>query len=483
MHQIKSWRLVQYFQNHIVNLLITLLFVISTYLISIKISQRTPIAPTVPLTIPQAVSPSCQLSFDVIIDTPTLTPIPTQTPTQTITLTPTPPLVCVDKPTDIVLALDRSGSMGTNGVNGRLKLEWEKDAAILLIQAFQNQTPALQQVVRVGVVSWAGNNNLVSTMALTNNWNNLITYIQGITYQTNDQYTCLECGITDAGSLLTDPSRQRAIIFLSDGIGNRIISSCTNTNQNSCTNPTPPTCDNNAAYGLHCPLADTAGINAAASQKSLGVQMFVVGYGSRINPISIMENNLNDISSGAGYYQYGGDESSWGQLFLNIADALCFPPTITPFPTWTITPTMTQTGTPTQTVTPTLTLTQTITPTPTITPTDTLTITPTITLTPTPPTTNQCLYIKLYKDDIVVDPANLYCGDHVVLAVKGTDQTTKAHFRINGAQLQNDIDTDPNWTESTRINTNGEYEIEYTIPCGISYILIEAEIYADGIWY
>lgn len=58
-----------------------------------------------------------------------------------------------------------------------------------------------------------------------------------------------------------------------------------------------------------------------------------------------------------------------------------------------------------------------------------------------------------------------------------------AHFRVNGAELPNDNDNDPNWTETTVLNASGEYVVNYTIPCGVSFVLIEAEIFANGVWY
>jgi hypothetical protein len=104
--------------------------------------------------------------------------------------------------------------------------------------------------------------------------------------------------------------------------------------------------------------------------------------------------------------------------------------------------------------------------------------------TPTSPPISACLNVKIYKNDVVVDPTTLRTGDIIILAVKGTEDTIKAHFRINGTQLPGDSDTDPNWTESITTNSAGEYiSVPYTIQSGTIHILIEAEIYANNAWY
>lgn len=105
-------------------------------------------------------------------------------------------------------------------------------------------------------------------------------------------------------------------------------------------------------------------------------------------------------------------------------------------------------------------------------------LTPTNTPKPPPPPTatvvpGQCLNIKIYKNGVVVDPNTLRPGDQVILAVMGTTNTTKAHFRVNGSA----------WTETSTKNAAGEYIIAYTIPSGIVHILVEAEVFANGIWY
>lgn len=81
----KYWYLVVVF-------IITAALGIATFLISQKLKQEAPVAPTVPQEQPKAVTQACTLAFTLTISTPTPTPTPTssETPTSTPTPTPTP---------------------------------------------------------------------------------------------------------------------------------------------------------------------------------------------------------------------------------------------------------------------------------------------------------------------------------------------------------------------------------------------------------
>ncbi|MBI5449234.1 hypothetical protein HY948_02845 [Candidatus Gottesmanbacteria bacterium] len=83
----------------------------------------------------------------------------------------------------------------------------------------------------------------------------------------------------------------------------------------------------------------------------------------------------------------------------------------------------------------------------------------------------QCTRIRVYKNNAQVDPTTLLPGDAVVLAVAGSN-ATKGRIRVNGAA----------WTESTTLNSNGEYTVAFTIPTGITSFTAEAEVHKDGVW-
>lgn len=88
------------------------------------------------------------------------------------------------------------------------------------------------------------------------------------------------------------------------------------------------------------------------------------------------------------------------------------------------------------------------------------------------PVPGVCANIKIYKNGVQVDPTTLSEGDAVILAVVGTGNPTKAHFRVNGAD----------WVETITKNTAGEFVLDFTIPTGVTDFVVEAEVYDNGVW-
>jgi hypothetical protein len=97
---------------------------------------------------------------------------------------------------------------------------------------------------------------------------------------------------------------------------------------------------------------------------------------------------------------------------------------------------------------------------------------PNPTNTPVPPE-GQCANIKIYKDGVQIDPTTLQPGDAVVLAVKGTENPTDAHFRVNGGTT---------WFKYTNVNNNGEFTYDFVIPQNVTDFTVEAEVLVNGIW-
>ncbi|MEK7577313.1 MAG: hypothetical protein AAB492_01675 [Patescibacteria group bacterium] len=108
---------------------------------------------------------------------------------------------------------------------------------------------------------------------------------------------------------------------------------------------------------------------------------------------------------------------------------------------------------------------------------------PNDTPTPTTPNTPICTNIKVYKNAVQVAPSTLLPEDTVTIAVVGTGNPTQARFRVNGAQIAGDTDTDPNWTTTTTKNASLEYFVSYTIPTGVTTFLFEGETFAAGAWH
>ena len=94
--------------------------------------------------------------------------------------------------------------------------------------------------------------------------------------------------------------------------------------------------------------------------------------------------------------------------------------------------------------------------------------TPTVTPTPLP---GQCSRIRVYKDDVSVDPNTLSVGDFVQIAVAGTN-AEMGRIRINGGA----------WGETGVKNGHDEYFISYTVPSGVTSFTVEAEIFSNNEW-
>ena len=94
---------------------------------------------------------------------------------------------------------------------------------------------------------------------------------------------------------------------------------------------------------------------------------------------------------------------------------------------------------------------------------------------PTPTPTDEpiavCKDIKIYKDDVVVNPKTLEAGDEIVIAVVGV-KATKARIKINKGEF----------TETKKKNKKGEFILSYTIPADIEKFSIQAEVFRNKKW-
>lgn len=78
---------IQSYWHLILITVVTLVLGVTVFLTSQKLTQRQPVAPTVPQSTPKAAAPSCTLTFSIVSPTPTVTPTVTLTPTATPTST------------------------------------------------------------------------------------------------------------------------------------------------------------------------------------------------------------------------------------------------------------------------------------------------------------------------------------------------------------------------------------------------------------
>src|SRR5882724_2220730 len=128
--------------------------------------------------------------------------------------TPTPP-VCGNAPVDVMLILDKSGSMNSQVGSSGTKLSNAKAAAKSFIDILSQNTNN-----HVGLVSFAGTATLNSS--LTNNYSSVKNQIDAITTANN---TCTQCGVTKANQEIAANGRtgiKKVAVLLTDGIANFI---------------------------------------------------------------------------------------------------------------------------------------------------------------------------------------------------------------------------------------------------------------------
>ncbi|MBU4017449.1 VWA domain-containing protein, partial [Patescibacteria group bacterium] len=125
--------------------------------------------------------------------------------------TPTPVPICGNVPTDIMLIIDRSGSMSE--VN---KITETKQAAKSFIDVIAQDSRN-----RIGLVSFS--NTATLDNGLTNNFTSVKTKIDTLS---SNGYTCHECAVIKADQEIAANGRagiKKVVIILTDGMANYII--------------------------------------------------------------------------------------------------------------------------------------------------------------------------------------------------------------------------------------------------------------------
>lgn len=122
------------------------------------------------------------------------------------------PTVCGNVNTDIILVIDRSGSMGQAN-----KLVQAKNAAKNFIDVVAQQSESTQ----IGLVTFSTESSLASS--LTTDYASVKNKVNALTAQGN---TCQECGIKEANKEITSHGRQgvkKVIVMLTDGQANWVV--------------------------------------------------------------------------------------------------------------------------------------------------------------------------------------------------------------------------------------------------------------------
>lgn len=132
--------------------------------------------------------------------------------TQSVQTTATASATCGNVTTDIMLIIDRSGSMSQAN-----KLIEAKNAAKNFIDVVSNQ----ESTTRVGLVSFSTNSKLNNK--LTTDYSAVKNSIDSLTAS---GYTCQECGIAEANKEIASngrPGVKKVVVMLTDGQANWII--------------------------------------------------------------------------------------------------------------------------------------------------------------------------------------------------------------------------------------------------------------------
>jgi len=191
------------------------------------------------------------------------------------------------KPLDIVLVIDRSGSMDRDG-----RMTSAKNAA----KAFAQQIIQSSSNNRISIVSFSSEATIDRT--LTNNLNNINSAINGLNPNGS---TNIYDGLVKANQVLAGARADAAksIVLLSDGIANR------------------PTQNNNPNYPI------TQAINEAATSKNRGYLVFTVGLFNGLNAEDKQTavNTLTQIASPGNYYD-SATSAQLTEIYLKIANSV-----------------------------------------------------------------------------------------------------------------------------------------------------------------
>lgn len=198
---------------------------------------------------------------------------------------------CLD-PVDVVLAIDRSGSMDDDNDNPPQPLTLVKRAASGFVDRMQPKD-------QVGVVSFATSASETPDSELSNNFSETKNSIGGLQIKTDGiQHTNIADGILFAQKELLSERQnidaKKVLILLTDGIASR------------------PLKEGNDSY------AEDVAKEFAKETKSQGIEVFSIGLGESVNG-----EFLSEISSTPGHYYNAPNSSDVAQIYQDIASAIC----------------------------------------------------------------------------------------------------------------------------------------------------------------
>lgn len=203
-----------------------------------------------------------------------------------------------ENPSNVMLLLDRSGSMASLGANPQRPLTDAKEAAISFINRLTNKD-------KVGAISFATKSKNPIDLNLTNDFASAqksveAVKIEGGSTQYTNIYEALHSAWQELVSLRVLTGTSKIIILLTDGVAN---------------NPPNP---NGGAEAEDIKYAENMALQESVNLKKDDIILYTVGLGQKIN-----ESFLKQISSGDDHYFFAPSPDNLETIYKNISSAIC----------------------------------------------------------------------------------------------------------------------------------------------------------------
>jgi Mg-chelatase subunit ChlD len=193
-------------------------------------------------------------------------------------------------PLDVVLALDRSGSMRSEGL-------FPPEPFTTVVNTAKNFVKNLKTDDQVSIVTFGNLSKIENNLSLDKQ--SVITSIENLSLSTTTQEnTNIHAGLQDALTELTSgvarSSSKKAIIFLTDGL------------------PTLPVDPNNPDFPT------LSAQQTAETIKNSNIEIYTVGLGKNVS-----DGFLKSISTKDSYYFLSPTKETLSTVYANIASNLC----------------------------------------------------------------------------------------------------------------------------------------------------------------
>jgi Mg-chelatase subunit ChlD len=203
-----------------------------------------------------------------------------------------------EKPSDIVLLLDRSGSMASLGASPPEPLNTAKIAAVSFIEQLSPKD-------KIGMVSFAAKPKEPIEVNLTSDFTSAKTAVASIGIEASStQYTniyeALHSGWQELISGRADENFSKVIVLLTDGVANNP------------TNPEGKTEADDIKY------AEDLAIKESSDMKKDGLTIYTIGLGDKIN-----ESFLKTIASQDQNYFFAPSAANLETIYKNISSDIC----------------------------------------------------------------------------------------------------------------------------------------------------------------